>query len=153
MQCLSWRTRAAAHHRPASSTPTTVFAILSHPSNSALPLPCPLFTTSKQCFTHYPWAGAALLWTTLTFRHYLEPLGHQGQHLTYIFTASGNTGFFSILSFFAMLLLCFAAHCTRAVNCSLAVASGAITCVEQEKVEAESQNIQSNIFSHHSYSI
>lgn len=97
---------------PACSAPTTLSSILPNPSNSHPP-PCPPpFTTSKYCFSHYPRAGAALLWTTLTFRHYLEPLGHQGQHLTYIFTAWGST-VFSFLHIFIHYCCFSAAQCAR----------------------------------------
>lgn len=156
LPCLSRRMTAVAHHRPPPHPPQPTPSFMIH---LATPSHClvPLFTTSKQCFTHYPWADAALLWTTLTFRCYLEPLGHQGQHLTYIFTASGLTVFSPSFAFsFSHFLLhycCLVRHAAhRAVNCSLSGTSGPLTCTKKGKVGGESQSIQGDIFSHHSYS-
>lgn len=117
-----------------------------------LTAPCFPLTTLKLHLTHYPWARAALPWTTLTFRCYLEPLGHQGQHLTSIFTASGitippHTLFFYFSLFHYCCFVWRTAH--KSVNRSLVAAYGAITCW----VERECQNIQGDIFSQHSYSI
>ena len=119
-----WQTTLPAPHPPQSAPSFLIH--LTATSHSLVP---PL-TTSKHCFTHYPWAGAGLLWTTLTFRRYLEPLGHQGQHLTYIFTASGSTGVFYFHTFiFSSITVVFLLHTAhRALNCSLAGASGARTC-------------------------
>lgn len=119
MQCPSWKGRAMAQHHPAGSTPTTISSVPPNPSEGALPPPCPPFSQlQKHCFTNYPWAGAALLWTTLTFICYLEPFGHQGRHLTYFLTAWGST-FLIFPSFFRYC--CFVWHTAlREENFSLA---------------------------------
>lgn len=116
-----------------------ITAVSLHPSLSIRGVsPCPFFTSSELALCPLPpQAEAALLWTNLTFRRYLEPLGHQGQKLTYIFTASGCTVLF-------VCLVVLSADSTQSIKLLISLGVWSIIKLERESKD-ESRDIQVGI--------